>query len=91
MYAELARFIGGGSDHATSIRRPALSTYLDITQDLRRGLDLGQTVLSPLEAYPTEKLSGQLGAEFVGVIDDIARRLLGLKQYKAAEASYQKH
>ncbi len=67
-----------------------LSTYLDTTQNQHRGLDLGQTVLSLLEAYPTEKLSGQLGAEFVGVIDDIAKRQLELKQYGAAEASYQK-
>jgi tetratricopeptide (TPR) repeat protein len=68
----------------------ALSKYLDITKDHRRGLDLGQTVLSLLEAYPNEKLSGQLGAEFVGVIDDIASRLLELKQYAAAEMLYQK-
>jgi tetratricopeptide (TPR) repeat protein len=67
-----------------------LSNYLDITQDQRRGLELGQTVLSRLEAYSTEKLAGQLGAEFVGVIDDIAKRQLALKEYIAAEISYQK-
>jgi tetratricopeptide (TPR) repeat protein len=67
-----------------------LSKYLDATQEQRRGLELGQTVLSLLEAYPTEKLSGQLGAEFVAVIDNIAKRQLLLKQYKEAEASYQK-
>jgi len=67
-----------------------LSEYLDVTQDQRRGLELGQTVLSHLEVYPAEKLSGPLGAEFAGVIDDIARRQLALKEYTAAEASYQK-
>jgi tetratricopeptide (TPR) repeat protein len=68
----------------------ALFNYLYITQDHRRGLDLGQTVLSRLEGYPADTLSGQLGAEFVGVIDYIASRQLELKQYVAAEASYQK-
>jgi tetratricopeptide (TPR) repeat protein len=68
----------------------ALSNYLDITHDQRRGLELGQTVLSRLEAYSTEKLSGQLGVEFASVMDEIARRQLLLKQYIAAEESYQK-
>ncbi len=67
-----------------------LSKYLDVTQDQRRGLELGQTVLSHLEVYPAEKLSGPLGGEFAGVIDDIAKRQLALKEYAAAEASYQK-
>ncbi|HJT56452.1 MAG TPA: CHAT domain-containing protein, partial [Ktedonobacteraceae bacterium] len=68
----------------------ALSSYLDATQEQRRGLELGQIVLKLLENYPAEKLSGQLGAEFVGVIDDIAKRQLLLKDYAAAEKSYQK-
>jgi len=68
----------------------ALSFYLDAVQDPRRGLQLGETVLARLEAYPTEALAGLLGAEFVGVLDDIASRQLSLKQYAAAEASYQK-
>ncbi len=68
----------------------ALSTYLDTTQDQRRGLDLGQTVLNHLEDYPADTLSGQLGPEFVRVIHDIATGQLKLKQYAAAEASYQK-
>jgi tetratricopeptide (TPR) repeat protein len=68
----------------------AVSSYLDKTQDQHRGLELGQTVLSRLEAYSTEKLAGQLGAEFVGVIDDIANRQDLLKQHAAAEESYQK-
>ena len=67
-----------------------LSNYLDVTQDQRRGLELGQIVLSLLEIYPAEKLSGPLGAEFAGVIDDIAIRQLALKEYAAAEAAYQK-
>ena len=41
-----------------------------------------------LEAYPPEKLAGQLGAELVGVIDDIAKWQLLLKNYKEAEALY---
>ena len=42
----------------------ALSEYLDTNQDQRRGLELGQTVLSRLENYPLDKLAGSLGYEF---------------------------
>ncbi len=50
----------------TTIRNPyvALSRYLDTTQDQRRGLELGQSVLARLEQYPPEALAGQLGFEF---------------------------
>jgi tetratricopeptide (TPR) repeat protein len=68
----------------------ALSEYLDIIQDQRRGLELSQIILSCLDAYPPEKLTGSLGAEFVSVIDDIARRQLALKQYAEAEKSHRK-
>jgi tetratricopeptide (TPR) repeat protein len=68
----------------------ALSRYLSAAQDHRRGLELGQTLLKGLEAYPSEKLKGKLGAEFVTALDEIAKRQLLLKQYKDAEASYQK-
>jgi tetratricopeptide (TPR) repeat protein len=67
-----------------------LTNYLDTQQDQRRGLELGQTVLSSLEVYPAEKLVGQLGSEFARVIGDIALRQLSLKQYADAEASLQK-
>src|SRR5262249_24614737 len=67
-----------------------LSLYLDATQYQRRGLELGETVLKRLEQYPIDKLAGPLGFEFAGVLDDIARRQVLLKQYIAAGASYQK-
>ncbi len=67
-----------------------LSSYLDTKQDQRRGLELGQAVLSRLEGYPLDKLAGALGYEFARVIDNIALRQLKLKQYVVAEASYQK-
>jgi tetratricopeptide (TPR) repeat protein len=68
----------------------AISEYWDMTQDHRRALEILDTVLVHLESYPSMTLSGQLGAEFVSVLDDIAARQLRLKQYEAAEASYQK-
>jgi tetratricopeptide (TPR) repeat protein len=68
----------------------ALSGYLEATQDHQQALELGQTVLARLEDYPAETLTGQLGAEFVAVLDAIARPQLTLKQYDVAEASYQK-
>jgi tetratricopeptide (TPR) repeat protein len=68
----------------------ALSSYIDTTQDQQRGLNLGQMVLRQLEAYSSEKLIGQLGVEFAGLIDNIAMRQFRLKRYGEAEASYQK-
>jgi tetratricopeptide (TPR) repeat protein len=67
-----------------------LSNYLDTLHDDQRGLALGETVLQGLEGYSAEKLAGQLGVELAGVVDNIAKRQLNLKQYEAAEAIYQK-
>ena len=74
-----------------SIRRPymALMTYLEVTQDQRRGLQLGQTVLDYLKGVPDEKLTDALGEDYAGVFDSIAQRQVQLKQYAEAEASYQ--
>src|SRR5260370_28783387 len=47
-------------------------------------------VLKGLEAYTTEQQAGPLGAEIVGVFDNIAKRYLLLKHYAEAEAAYQK-
>ncbi|MDM8568486.1 tetratricopeptide repeat protein [Thiotrichales bacterium HSG1] len=67
-----------------------LSLYLDTTKDYARGLVLGKDVLSSLEKYPDETLQGQLGAEFVGLVDGIATKQCFLKKYAEAEQSYQK-
>jgi tetratricopeptide (TPR) repeat protein len=67
-----------------------LSGYIDATHDEKRGLILGETVLDRLAEYPAEKLSGPLGLELVGVIDDIAKRQFLLRRYAEAEASYRK-
>ncbi len=68
----------------------ALSSYLDLTHEEDRGLTLGEAVLKRLESYPEAQLTGQLGSELVGVIGDIAKRRLLLKQYPAAEQAYQR-
>ena len=70
--------------------RHALSMYLDSTQEQERGLEMGQMVLAGLEGYSAEVLKGPIGSEMVGVIDDIARRQLLLKQYAEAEKTYQR-
>ncbi len=90
-YENLVTALNLALEAQVSIFNPyfALSGYLDATQDQRRGLELGQMVLHQLEAYPSEKLAGPLGAEFVSVIDNIAKRQLALKEYAVAEASYQ--
>jgi len=91
-YENLVTAVNLALEAQVSILNPykALSFYLDATQDQRRGLELGEIVLARLERYPPEALSGQLGAEFVGVLDDMAKRQLLLKQHAAAEAAYQK-
>ncbi len=61
----------------------ALSTYLDATQNHQRGLELCKDVLNRLDAYPADKLSGRLGAEFSSIIEGIANQQLLLKQYAA--------
>ena len=75
-----------------SILQPyfALSIYVDISQDHRRGIALDQIILDGLDAYPAEKLAGPLGTELIRVLGTIANRQLQIKQYAAAEISYQK-
>lgn len=69
--------------------RVALSDYLEMKRDYLRGLALGEEVRKKLQQYPTEKLQGSLGAELVGVLDNIASCHLSLQQYFQAEQTYQ--
>ncbi len=91
-YENLATALNLALEAQVSILNPyfALSFYLDATQDHRRGLELGETVLSRLGAYPPEALAGPLGVELVGLIDNIGKRQLLTQQFAGAEASYQK-
>jgi tetratricopeptide (TPR) repeat protein len=79
-------------DRQASILNPygALSDYLDVTQEHRRGLEIGQRVLTRLERYPAEALQGQLGVEFAVIIDNIAKRQLLTQRHDLAEASYRR-
>src|SRR5579859_247020 len=67
-YENLVTALNLALEAQVSILEPyrALSNYLSMVQDQRRGLELGQVVLRQLEAYPTEKLTGELGLEFAG-------------------------
>ncbi len=67
-----------------------LSGYFDTAQNHQQGLAFGQQVLTQLEQYSPEKLAGQLDAELVGVIDDIAKRFSQSQEYALAEQAYQK-
>ena len=91
-YENLVTALSLALEAHASILEPyrALSGYLDATQDQKRGLELGQMVLRQLEGYSSEKLAGELGAEFAGVIDEIANRQLRMRLYEEAETSYQK-
>jgi tetratricopeptide (TPR) repeat protein len=91
-YENLVTALNLALEARVSILNPyrALSGYLDSTQDQARGLELGKTVLARLKDYPAMSLAGPLDLEFAGVIDDIGKRQLLLKQYAAAKASYQR-
>jgi tetratricopeptide (TPR) repeat protein len=69
---------------------PPLSVYLDRTQDHARGLELGETTLKGLDAYPKEALTGRLGAQFIGVVDNVATRYLLLHRFDDAKAAYER-
>jgi tetratricopeptide (TPR) repeat protein len=68
----------------------ALLEYLKARQDPRRALALFQSILDRFERYPAEKLAGPLGVEFANVLGTTANWQRELKQYEAAETSYQK-
>ena len=68
----------------------ALLNYLEAKQDPRRSLALFQSILECFERYPAEKLTGPLGVEFINALGSTANWQLDLKQYAAAESSYQK-
>ena len=67
-----------------------LAFYLDVVQDNRRGLELGETVLKSMDAYPSERLTGLLGATFAGIIDNIAKRQLLTQRYSEAQTTYER-
>jgi tetratricopeptide (TPR) repeat protein len=67
-----------------------LNSYLNLTQDHQRFAALGELILSKLELYPPNKLSGQSGLEFCGVLGEIGTRQLSMKQYHEATTSYEK-
>ena len=68
----------------------ALSKYLDISQDHRRGLELGEMVSSGLERYSAAALEGELGLQLARVLNRFATHQSHLRQYAASEASYLK-
>jgi hypothetical protein len=68
----------------------ALALCLDVIHNEQRGLELGNEVLSRLQIYSSEVLAGQMGMDFVTVLDDIAIRQLNLRRFAEAEAFYEK-
>lgn len=68
----------------------ALSFYLDITDDQARCLELGQRVITQLDTWSEDKLAGVYGVGFIGVLDDVAKRHVHLRNHDKAEAIYLK-
>ena len=91
-YANLGTALRLALGQQQSILSPysVLSSHLDRLRDHRRGLELGDLVLTRLEQLPPESLSGELGTELVAVIDDIAKRQLLLHQLDRGRASYER-
>jgi tetratricopeptide (TPR) repeat protein len=89
-YANLGTALRFALDHRASIfnLNRVLSGHVDRLQDHRRGLELGELVLTRLEQLPPEALTGRRGVELVGVIDEIAQRHLLLHQLDRAKVSY---
>lgn len=76
----------------TSIYNPfnSLSDYFNLIKNHQAGLALGRKVLKRMESYPPKILSGQLGLEFINVLDNIAMYQFRLKKYDEAESSCKK-
>ncbi len=68
----------------------AMSKLFDVRQEQKRGLELGTAVLKALDAPNLPRPSGQRMLEVIGVIDNIAKRQLVLKQYDDARTSYRR-
>lgn len=66
----------------------AIASYLDASDDQHGVRELCESVLVQLDAYPGAALRGPVGAEFVGILDDIAKRQFGTKEYTRSEKSY---
>src|SRR5260221_9216229 len=68
----------------------ALMEYLNSTKNHPQALKLFQIIEKQFARYPSEKLAGSLGAEYIRVIGTVANQQLDLKQFEQAKASYQK-
>jgi tetratricopeptide (TPR) repeat protein len=91
-YANLGTALRFAFDQQASIVKPfaVLSGYLDRLQDHRRGLELGELLLTWFDQLPPQALTGQRGVEFVGVIGSIAGRQGRLHQLDRARESYKR-
>jgi tetratricopeptide (TPR) repeat protein len=91
-YANIGTALRLALDQQVSIRNPyiVLSRHLDNLQDHRRGRELGALVLGKLEQLPREALTAQRASELGGVIDNIAKRQLLMREYDGARVSYQR-
>ncbi|MEO6890614.1 MAG: CHAT domain-containing protein, partial [Ktedonobacteraceae bacterium] len=65
-----------------------LMNYLNSTKNQQQALKLFQAIEEQFARYPSEKLAGSLGIEYINVIGTIANWQLDLKQYEVAAASY---
>ncbi len=67
-----------------------ISSYLETKKAHQQGLELGNFVLAELKRYPAELLKSNIGPEFIGTIDYIAKFHLSLMQYPLATREYKR-
>ncbi|HEY6539409.1 MAG TPA: tetratricopeptide repeat protein [Ktedonobacteraceae bacterium] len=91
-YENLTEALNLALKNQVSIYNPyaAMFRYLESIQDWIRGLELSHKVCDGLYSYPIEKVTGTLRGDLVSVLDRVAYTQLELKQFIAAEKSYQK-
>jgi tetratricopeptide (TPR) repeat protein len=66
-----------------------LHSYLNITQDPQRVLNITQTILGAQEQYSTEQLAGDVGRDFYLVYIHLATAYQNLREYSLARAVYE--
>jgi tetratricopeptide (TPR) repeat protein len=68
----------------------ALDLFLEINQNRRQGIELGEYLLMAMDVYPLDQLTDDLRFDLMRVLGDLGERQRALQQYDAATASYQR-
>ena len=67
-----------------------LIIYFDLANDIQGNLKFSQAICARLETYPAESKSQDIELQILGLIDNIAKSYLLLKDYQQARETYRK-